>query len=226
MYANDFSHHDSRDEYAEDTRENTISDAQSEDRLRAKIEARLAETRRAVSGDCICTDNRVGTSHYIAVAQSRDSDAVTRSNFACIQRDAEKFYPDSFTDDESSAFIASFSHWAAGWLEYLMLPADDLNLASWIFEILDNLQDSYPVYDDDHHSDLETTEFNAALLGEVTFYLRYKSDTEESAESVMQKYLAADDSAYDYGSEHYWPKLESWLKTQGYIESDDESDDE
>lgn len=227
MYANDFSRHDARDEYCEETRENTMSDAQSEDRLRAKIEARLAESLKAVSGEyTACFDDRIGTSHYIVCARHRDSDAIARSNFACIQRDAEKNYPDSFTDDESAAFIASFGHWAVGWVEYLMLPADDLNLASWIFEILDDLRDSYPVYDDDHHSQLESDEFNEALLSEVSFYLRCKSDTEESAESVMQKYLNADDSAYDYGSEHYWPKLESWLKTQGYIVADDESDDE
>ena len=95
--------------------------------------------------------NPVG--HYVIAAQHRDSDVLERSNFECIKRDMSEL-PGS----DNWLYTFSASHWAVGWVEYLILrndaPETALGMAA---EIVAALED-YPVYDESHYSDLEYTE--------------------------------------------------------------------
>jgi hypothetical protein len=102
--------------------------------------------------------NPVG--HYCVASQNRDSDSVTRSNYACILRDLEKLAleHDAADRDEPSVYTFRASHWACGWIEYVIVlndaPEAVLEAAG---EAICALAD-YPVYDDEHHSELELTE--------------------------------------------------------------------
>lgn len=83
---------------------------------------------------------------YIVLAQTRDSDTLTRSNWAV----GRERIPD--------ADIHRFGHWACGWVEHLIVPTnapDELLIAA--AQIVDDLED-YPVLSDDHFSNLEYEE--------------------------------------------------------------------
>lgn len=103
---------------------------------------------------------------YVLLTQHRDSDALTRSNWRMAVRDlkAEEFDwnrgydgPDNFPQ-RPAVYTWRASHWAVGWVEYLMVredaPGDVLTAAG---EILCSLE-SYPVLSDDDFSELETEE--------------------------------------------------------------------
>lgn len=97
---------------------------------------------------------------FIASAMHRDSDILTRSNFACIER-ALRTLPavKNWTGDEAPVQIERFSHWAVGWCDYLLVNPDcaaAVELGNKIEEDLEN----YPVFDEDHWSDLEMEEAN------------------------------------------------------------------
>jgi hypothetical protein len=83
---------------------------------------------------------------YIIMAQHRDSDSLSRSNWQV----AMKMFPD--------AEVVRYGHWLVGWTEQLVLPLDApddvLIKAAQMREDLDD----YPVLDDDHWSTLEYEE--------------------------------------------------------------------
>jgi hypothetical protein len=88
-------------------------------------------------------------------AQTRDSDALARSNWAVISKDLT----DRFGDDVE---VISCSHWACGWIEHLTVRViDEHGLPTEAFlavcEWKDTLND-YPVANDDHFSELEMEE--------------------------------------------------------------------
>ena len=107
---------------------------------------------------CYFGHNPVG--HYCVASQTRDSDSVTRSNYACILRDLEKLAleHDAEDCDEPSVYTFRASHWACGWVEYIIVRNDAPQIileaaGEFICAIAD-----YPVYDDDDHSALEYQE--------------------------------------------------------------------
>lgn len=85
----------------------------------------------------------------IAASQHRDSDALERSNYRTITSDILPAYPED-------AAVESMSHWAVGWVEYLLVrpgsPAADA-AQRWSDRLAD-----YPVADEDDYSALEWTE--------------------------------------------------------------------
>lgn len=101
----------------------------------------------------------------LLASQHRDSDSVTRSNFTCIARDlkAEPYddgrgtIPGERNHSRPKVYHWRASHAAVGWVEYLLLRFDASELREECEEMLDRL-DSYPVYDDDAHSQLESDE--------------------------------------------------------------------
>lgn len=74
--------------------------------------------------------------------QHRDSDSLTRSNFkVCKTR-------------VPSAVVERFSHWAVGWLEYLMVNPSDVQAVEESNKIIEEME-QYPVLDDEHFSAVE-----------------------------------------------------------------------
>jgi hypothetical protein len=83
---------------------------------------------------------------YIVLTQTRDSDALTRSNWAV----GEERLP--------GADIHRFGHWMCGWVEHLTVPTDapdELLIAA--AQIVEDIE-AYPVLSDDHYSNLECEE--------------------------------------------------------------------
>jgi len=83
---------------------------------------------------------------YIIMAQHRDSDSLSRSNWEV----AVKMFPD--------AKVVRYRHWLVGWTEQLLLsldaPEEELIRAAQMREDLDD----YPVLDEQHWSELEYNE--------------------------------------------------------------------
>jgi hypothetical protein len=90
----------------------------------------------------------------VVLSRHRDSDALTRSNWEVgleQLRKAAESAPESVYDWRAS-------HWAVGWVDYLMVKRDaPESVLEAAAEILDSLA-GYPALDDEHWSDLEWQE--------------------------------------------------------------------
>lgn len=83
--------------------------------------------------------------------QSRDSDALERSNFTVALR--------KLGGESETVFIVRESHWAVGWVEWIAIHESDTKA----LQIADNLReryDNYPALDESHWSELEQEEAN------------------------------------------------------------------
>jgi hypothetical protein len=83
------------------------------------------------------------------VWQSRDSDALERSNFACMLK--------AIGGESETVIIVRESHWAVGWMEWIAIHQDDSKALTIADEIKGKLED-YPVINEDHWSELEHEE--------------------------------------------------------------------
>jgi hypothetical protein len=83
------------------------------------------------------------------VGQSRDSDCLERSNFACMVR--------ALGGESETVIVVRESHWAVGWVEWIAIQQDDgaaLKIADDIKEALED----YPVIDENDFSEREQEE--------------------------------------------------------------------
>ena len=107
----------------------------------------------------------------VIAGQSRDSDALERSNYETIfdhLKDEEtrlsELDPDAFDKaydlNDGDLFIYDYraGHWAVGWVETMLMSkhAPDC-LQMVVVSVLDAMAD-YPVFDESHFSELEWTE--------------------------------------------------------------------
>jgi hypothetical protein len=83
------------------------------------------------------------------VGQSRDSDALERSNFACMLRE--------LGGESETVTVVRESHWAVGWVEWIAIHQDDERALAIADRIKGALED-YPVIDESHSSELEDQE--------------------------------------------------------------------
>ena len=92
----------------------------------------------------------VWPAYYSAgVGQSRDSDALERSNFATMLA--------NLVGESDTVEVVRESHWAAGWVEWIAIHQDDepaLSIADKANERLQN----YPILDEDDFSEREREE--------------------------------------------------------------------
>lgn len=90
------------------------------------------------------------------VGQSRDSDALDRSNYESIAKDAKAALgslPD-FDDNTPMLQSASASHWAVGWVETVYVHWSRVECLNFAADVLAKLA-AYPIYDESHCSQLE-----------------------------------------------------------------------
>lgn len=94
----------------------------------------------------------VWPAYYSAgVGQSRDSDALERSNFACML--------DALGGESETVTVVRESHWAVGWVEWIAIHQDD----SKALETADRIKgalDDYPAINEDHWTELESDDAN------------------------------------------------------------------
>lgn len=94
--------------------------------------------------------------YFSAGGQHRDSDCLTRSNFACTLK--------ALGGESETVIVVRESHWAVGWVEWLAIHKDDEKALREADAIHVDLED-YPVVDEDHWSELEQEEANGVWLG-------------------------------------------------------------
>lgn len=95
---------------------------------------------------------------YVFLQQHRDSDSVTRSNFACGLAALEALPAFESPDDElTSRFVVRESHCLVGWCEWIAIHADDAEGIK-AAEAMESKIESYPILDENHHSELENDE--------------------------------------------------------------------
>lgn len=83
------------------------------------------------------------------VGQSRDSNALERSNFACMLS--------ALGGESETVTVVRESHWAVGWVEWIAIHQDDEKALRIADEIRGALDD-YPIVDESHLSELEWNE--------------------------------------------------------------------
>lgn len=112
-----------------------------------------------------------GTDGFLlTLAMHRDSDAVDKSNFEVAQTRLAEVAATLPADDEPDmgwVTTHTASHWAVGWIEYIWV-CDTPKLAEAALDILNALED-YPVLDDMHLSELESTELAEALRDNLSY---------------------------------------------------------
>ena len=88
--------------------------------------------------------------YYVFLSQTRDSEALTRSNFECAL--------DQIGGVNDYAVIVTYErHWACGWLETILIHKTNTSALEIAQKILDKLED-YPVLNEEHYSELEYNE--------------------------------------------------------------------
>ncbi len=104
---------------------------------------------------------------YAVAGQSRDSDALEKSNYRRILEDLQALNTelaevaiDSRQGDydspgDSTVCDTSCSHWAVGWVETIYVHSSNVEACKLADEILSALTD-YPVYDESDMSELES----------------------------------------------------------------------
>lgn len=115
----------------------------------------------------------------ITFSQTRDSDTVERSNYRTILRDLQDMAA-TVTDDPSE-YVQELhtSHWLTGWMDHIVVkvlrdddpdtveilfdgdpvkPSNITTVFQYAAEIAVALNESYPIYDESDHSELESEE--------------------------------------------------------------------
>jgi hypothetical protein len=85
------------------------------------------------------------------VSQSAESDALDRSNFACMLR--------ALGGASDTVIVVRESHWAFGWVEWLAIHQDD-DRALRIADAIKGKLKGHPVIDDEHLSEVEYQDAN------------------------------------------------------------------
>ncbi len=105
---------------------------------------------------------------YVLYSRHRDSTLLTESNWECLQQELETIIEDlpkpntrykrTYYGEEEELpsdwlYVWSASHWAVGWVEYLMIREDaPQELIEKADELYHYLKNEYPILDDDDYS--------------------------------------------------------------------------
>lgn len=87
--------------------------------------------------------------YFVFIGQSRDADALTRSNFECGLR--------ALGGESDSVLVIRERHWAVGWVEWIAIHESNVEAILAADEMACALAD-YPVLDESHFSELEWDE--------------------------------------------------------------------
>ncbi len=115
---------------------------------------------------------------YVVFDYSRDSEIIDRANL----HDIKKLYGiDGKIDGEfpPDICIERASHWAVGWIEYILINPDNAEFVA-IGETIEAKLKDYPILSDDTYSDMQFNEY--------TYYLEY----------AIKTYNIRHDTSFDY----------------------------
>lgn len=89
------------------------------------------------------------------VSVNRDSDCLTRSNWAVVTSELEACSGET-SQDEPDCEVHEFGHWACGWFKIALVRPG--SKAAEVAEQWESALADYPVASDEHFSELETNE--------------------------------------------------------------------
>ena len=103
--------------------------------------------------------------HYVFLTQTRDSNALERSNFDCAVKALEEISPEhdgelswgGDTGEVEPWTVVREGHWACGWVEWIAIHKNAAKHLECAAEIACALED-YPVVNEEHFSEVETME--------------------------------------------------------------------
>jgi hypothetical protein len=87
--------------------------------------------------------------YFVFLWQNRDSDTLSRSNFAAAL--------DAIGGESETVEVIRENHWAVGWVEWIGIHQDDAEALRKADGIAASLED-YPIVDEEHFSGLEEEE--------------------------------------------------------------------
>jgi hypothetical protein len=128
--------------------------------------------------------------YFVFIGQSRDSDALTRSNFECGLR--------ALGGESDSVLVIRESHWAVGWVEWIGINESNVEAILAADAMACALAD-YPVLNESHFSELESAEAD-----EYWSSMRLCERVELCAEAgvsifaARRDYIPSDDSGFIY----------------------------
>lgn len=128
--------------------------------------------------------------YFVFIGQSRDADALTRSNFECGLR--------ALGGESDSVLVVRERHWAVGWVEWIAIHESNVEAILCADEMACALAD-YPVLDESHFSELESAEADQYWES-----LRLRERVELCAEAgvsifaARRDYIPSDDSGFIY----------------------------
>jgi hypothetical protein len=153
--------------------------------------------------------------YYMGCGQSRDSDALERSNFAAAI--------EMLGGENETVIVARAGHWACGWVEQILVHESDKKALQILSDIKTKLED-YPVLDDDAFSQLEYDELNESFESNKEYFIQSVSEylgieklpkkaveifvneahqSSASYQGYAQAWVSCDDSSWDYFVESY-----------------------
>lgn len=160
---------------------------------------------------------------YIAgLGQSRDSRSLERANFIAMQAELDAWLEDEGIDNDDDDYyytIERSSHWAVGWVEGFRVRAFDeddihrvkvLPLAKHFHELVESLEDSYPVLDEDLLLEME----NEEGVREIEWAARDVLDMDKVPDNLNQSTSMYDHSEYDV--EKWTVELHSTMNDMGF----------
>ena len=140
-----------------------------------------------------CYVGEVWPAYYSSgCGQSRDSDALERSNFECMLS--------AIGGETDTVTVVRESHWAVGWIEWIAIHEDDEKALRIADGVQARLAD-YSVVDEDHLSEVEQTEADETWRNcydpqeRIEYIRKYRSqfdfrDFEDLIGCVRGKYFA------------------------------------
>lgn len=159
----------------------------------------------------------------VAYATTRDADCLGRSNWECFVRHLSgKRLPHETESAEIAPGVAIevASHWACGWVQYLLVNPAHLGLVSRAEKALKRL-DGYPVFDENHWSTLEFDEYLRSFNDDASSAFRraFKDDVSDAALDLIEnaepsnliEWFEALTPSGDYQSDGY-PRFETLEK--------------
>lgn len=154
--------------------------------------------------------------YIVAYTQTRDSDTLEQSNFEAMKQLLGKHCQ-----------VESASHWACGWVEYILVKDTAVKTLKKLDEALQRLEE-YPILDEDHYNEVtcESTDEQCkdyASSGAEALYLLLSGQIDRFNNGVRAELPEFDNALLDIGQEVIrkaieYNSVDDWSSESGAIE--------
>ena len=128
--------------------------------------------------------------YFVFLSQSRDADALTRSNFECGLRE--------LGGESETVIVVRERHWAAGWVEWIAIHESDVEAILAADEMSCAIE-SYPVLDESHFSELGWDEAQAQWeMMPIKYRVELCAEAGVSIFAARRDFIPSEDSGFIY----------------------------